>query len=97
MFIAAVPYGFPSAGMFSHGALVFLEQIRIARHDFGFLDRLDFAFFCAAFFCATVLGSEARLASGRVQAASACRRCRRRRRSTAHASSAPVPKVFAKT
>jgi hypothetical protein len=47
MFIAAVLVRISLCwNVLSRGALAFLEQIRIARHDFGFPDRLDFAFLC---------------------------------------------------
>src|SRR3982074_1964777 len=51
MFVAAVLVRITLSGnLLPCGALAFLERIRIARHGFGFLDRLDFVFFAAADF-----------------------------------------------
>ena len=59
MLVAAVPIRIAfSRNVLSRGALAFLERIWIGRHDFGFLDGLDLAFFGAA-----VFGSDALLRS----------------------------------
>src|SRR5450432_4370817 len=64
MFLAAVLIRIAlGRNVLPRGALAFLERIWIGRHDLGFLDGLDFAFFCAGFSCAIVFGIEALLRS----------------------------------